>query len=119
MVSNESILAALVASGGSVRRAAQAAGCSETAIYDRLRQPSFYQRYAEAKESTLNGACEALCARLCEAVDVLGGIMQDTDNAASVRLQAADAVLRHSIKFVEAADIIKRLEELEKQYQNN
>ena len=47
------------------------------------------------------------------AIDATREIMDDAANAASVRLNAADASLRHGLRMTEQMDILNKLEELE------
>ena len=47
------------------------------------------------------------------AIDATREIMDDAGNAASVRLNAADAILRHGLRMTEQMDILNKLEELE------
>lgn len=43
----------------------------------------------------------------------MGEICQNTDTAPQVRLNAADAIIRNSLKLTEQNDILARLTELE------
>ena len=47
------------------------------------------------------------------AVDATREIMDNSDNAPQVRLNAADAILRHGLRLTEQMDILDRLDELE------
>lgn len=57
----------------------------------------------------------ALQGHLAGAIEVMGQICQDADTAPQVRLNAADAIIRNSLKLTETTDILARLCELEKQ----
>lgn len=57
----------------------------------------------------------ALQGHLAGAIEVMGKICQDADTAPQVRLNAADAIIRNSLKLTETTDILARLCELEKQ----
>ena len=105
---NEQILAALVATG-SVRAAAKAVGVSETTIRARLNDPDFRKEYETAKGAILTEACDSLAARLTHAVEVL----DNTENAATVRVSAADSLLRHGLRYIEMGNILLRLDALE------
>ena len=106
------ILAALL-TAGSVRGAAKIAGCSEATVRDRLNKNDFRSQYEEAKQNILSEALDSLSARLTDAVSTIAAVMGDTETPASVRVSAADAVLRHGLKYLEAGNILKRLEALE------
>lgn len=111
-VSNETILAALI-SCGSIRRAAAVANCSEATIRQRLKNEAFAEKYADAKQTILTEACDALSARLTLAVDTLCEIIENNETANTVKVSAADALLRHGLRYVEAVNIVKRIEALE------
>ena len=114
---NEQILAALVATG-SVRAAAKAACVSETTIRTRLNDPNFRAEYEKAKSEILTEACDALAARLTHAVDVLVEVLDNTENAATVRVSAAESLLRHGLRYIEMGNILLRLDALEQRTNN-
>lgn len=109
---DEQILAALIATGA-VRPAAKVAGVSETTIRTRLADPDFRVQYEKAKSEILTEACDALSARLTSAVDALYRVLDDDSTPATVKVSAADAILRHGLRYVETANIIRRLDALE------
>ena len=111
-ISNEKIMAALIATG-SVRAAAKAACVSETTIRARLNDTDFRKEYETAKGAVLTEACDSLAARLTHAVEVLVDVLDNTENAATVRVSAADSLLRHGLRYIEAANILTRLDALE------
>ena len=109
---NEQILAALVATG-SVRAAAKAVGVSETTIRARLNDPDFRAEYEKAKSEILTEACDALAARLTLAVDVLCDVLDSDATPATVKVSAADSILRQGLRYVEVANVLRRLDALE------
>lgn len=109
---DETILAALIACG-SVRAAAKVACVSETTIRARLNDPDFRKEYETAKGAVLTEACDSLAARLTHAVDVLVEVLDNTENAATVRVTAADSLLRHGLRYIEMGNILLRLDALE------
>jgi hypothetical protein len=46
-------------------------------------------------------------------------VLEDTENAATVRVSAADSLLRHGLRYVEVANILARLEAIEKAQKDN
>ena len=104
-LNDETILAALI-SCGSVRRAAKVADCSETTIRTRLTDGEFKAQYTAAKAAILDEACDALTARLTRAIDTLCDVLDNTENAATMRLSAVEAVLRRYLRYLEARFII-------------
>lgn len=112
IVDNRKILAALV-SAGSIRKAAECIKCSPTTIRKRLADPSFRDEYEKAKSELLTEASGELCARLNESTAVLSEIMTDTAVPPGVRLQAADAVLRHAARYYSLSEIERRISALE------
>ncbi len=111
-LNNEKILSALL-TGGSIRSAAKIAGCAESTIRARLKDDAFRSQYEEAKQNVLSEALDSLSARLTDAVSTIASVMESPETPASVRVSAADAVLRHGLKYLEAGNILKRLEALE------
>lgn len=115
---DEIILSALIAAG-SIRAAAKIADVSETTIRTRLNDNDFRQRYEQAKGAILTEACDALSARLTLAVDTLCEVLEDTKNAATVRVSAASEILRQGLRYIEVANILARLEAIEKAQKDN
>ena len=115
---DEILLSALIACG-SIRAAAKIAECSETTIRTRLNDDDFRQRYEQAKGAILTEACDALSARLTLAVDTLCEVLEDTKNAATVRVSAASEILRQGLRYIEVANILTRLEAIEKAQKDN
>ena len=115
---DEIILSALIAAG-SIRAAAKIADVSETTIRTRLNDDDFRQRYEQAKGAILTEACDALSARLTLAVDTLCEVLEDTKNAATVRVSAASEILRQGLRYIEVANILTRLEAIEKAQNDN
>lgn len=113
-ISDETILAALITCG-SIRKAAVVAECSEATIRQRLKNETFNKEYTNAKQTILTEACDALSARLTLAVDTLCEIIESKETQNTVKVSAADALLRHGLRYVEAVNIIKRIEALEEQ----
>ena len=111
-ISNTKILSALL-SGGSIREAAKIAKCSETTVKTRLNDPEFKQRYEAEKESILTEVCDTAAASLTEAVNVLRQAMKNPQAPINAQITAADALLRHGLRYIEAGNILARLDKLE------
>ena len=111
-ISDEKVLAALL-ENGSIRKAAAALGCSAGCVRDRLKDEQFKKQYEDAKAAALNEATDNLSIKLTAAVDVLAKVMTDSETAATVRVSAADSVLRHGLRYIQQYEIIKRIEALE------
>ena len=111
-INDQQILAALIASG-SIRAAAKSAGVAESTIRNRMADPDFRAKYDAMRGELLQEAAQGLTARLESATATMSEIMEDGQNPASVRVSAADAVLRHALRYLEAADILRRLDALE------
>lgn len=111
-IDDERILAALIASG-SIRAAAKAAGIAEGTIRNRLTDPDFRKKYDDLRGDLLQEATAGMTTRLQAATDTMAAIMEDKGNAASVRLAACDALLRHCLRYFSAAELERRLAALE------
>lgn len=111
-LNDEKIMGALLAAG-SVRKAAQIADVSEATIRNRLNDDAFRAQYETAKGAVLEEACDSLAARLTSAVDALSSVLDADSTPANAKITAADAILRHGLRYVEVANIIRRLDALE------
>ncbi len=109
---DDEVLEALLAAG-SARQAAKRLGCSLSCVRDRMAKPRFKERYDREKAAALADAIDNLKIRMSSAVDVLSVTMTKEDTPATVKVSAADAILRHGLRYVEQYDIIKRIEALE------
>ena len=112
IISDEKIITGLL-SGGSVRRAAELAGCSVSTIRQRLQKAEFRQKYETEKAELLRAATGKLCESLSAAAEVLCSVMRDTSAPVGMRIQAADAALRHAARYYSLCDFERRLSALE------
>ena len=104
-VSNEKIIAALMNSS-TLAQAAQAAGISSRALYDRMGNADFRAEYRTAKAAIMRQATQTLNSRIAGAVDTIAEIMQDVDANPAIRLQAAQTILSQAAKFSERLDAV-------------
>lgn len=116
-VTDEKLLEMLLVHGG-VSGAATALGLSRNAIYKRLRDDAFRQRYDEMQGILLSTAASSMTEGLTDAVSALLEVIRDKNAAATVRISAADSLLRHCAKYLETASILRRLDALEAQTRN-
>lgn len=114
---DEKIIAALIANP-TIRAASSACGISETQIYARLRNPEFRSRYDGARRELLERNTAALQGHLAGAIETMGQICSDAKVNPQTRLNAADAIIKNSLKLTEQTDILCRLSELERQVGN-
>lgn len=110
-ISDEQLLTALLVHGG-VAKAATALNMSRNAI-KRLQDKGFRQQYDSAQGALLSVASTAMADGLNDAVNALLDVIRDKDSAASVRVSAADSLLRHCCRYIESASICRRLDALE------
>lgn len=110
---DELILAALLSSP-TVRAASNACGVSESQIYARLRNEGFKKKYDEARKEILDQNTAALQGHLGIAIETLAEIVKDKEASQQTRLNAAEAIIRNSLKLTEQTDIIARLDALER-----
>lgn len=112
-VTDEKMLSALLAEG-SIRSAAKSLRCSESTVRKRLENADFRQRYEALKSEILCEVCDKIQSRLITATDTLTSVMENQDNPATVRVSAADSLLRHGLRYIEIANIERRIIALEK-----
>lgn len=99
-ISDEAIIAALL-DHGTIRAAAEAVGLSERTIYDRMSDGEFQALYRAAKSDLVRAALLRINRHLERAIDTVAGIMEDEDNNAAVRLQAAQTIINNAGKFAQ------------------
>lgn len=97
-VSDEEIIAALLQSG-SIAQAAELTGIAQRTIYDRMGTRDFKAAYSAAKSDIVRAAVLTLNRSLAAAVEVVTGIMNDEENSAGTRLQAAKMIIENAAKF--------------------
>ena len=106
-VTNEQIISALM-THSTVEAAADAVGMSRRAIYSRMKGRGFNLIFQQAREGIIQGATAALQAHISDAVQTIAEIMQDPENPASVRLQAAALILTQADKFTARVSTIHK-----------
>lgn len=111
-INDEQILSALL-NCGSLRKAAESLGTTANTIANRLKKDDFRKRYEAAKSKLLSEAVGAMKSQLTSAVDTLTEILNNKENPPSVRISAADSLLRHSVRYIEVSEIENRLRKLE------
>ena len=99
-VSDEEIIAAIL-QHGTLKEAAQAAGISTRAIYDRMENRAFRALYMAAKNDIIRRAVFSINEKLSDAIDAVSEIMKDKNNNPAIRLQAAQTILNNAGKFAE------------------
>ncbi|MBQ0038514.1 MAG: hypothetical protein KBS74_07590 [Clostridiales bacterium] len=117
-ISDEKLLSALL-TFGSVGKTADCIGLTRAAIYKRLADPDFRQRFDDMQGVLLSSTAAQMCDGLSEAVAALLEVIRDTNAAASVRISASDALLRHCNRYLESANIMRRLDALEQAQNEN
>lgn len=115
---DERIISALL-SNSTNKEAAAACGLSEKQLYRRMDSPTFKVKLAEARARLVDIAVTALEGRMAQAVDTMTEIMGDKEAPPQTRLNAADAVIRNSLKLSERGEVLDRLAAIEKQMQDN
>ena len=110
-ITDDELLIALLA-GGSVRKAAKVLCISPQAIQKRL-TGDLKKRYEEERMRLFGNISDELNAASELAVSTLSETISNTELPASIRVQAADSILRHTLRYYEAASFEKRLRALE------
>ncbi len=111
-VSDEKLLEMLLVHGG-VGGASTALGITKNAIFKRLQDPVFRAQYDAAQGLILSTAAQSMTAALDSAIGCLCRIVKDYEVSPGIRVQAANALLTHCNRYIESANILRRLEELE------
>ena len=113
-VSDEKLLESLLLNG-SVQGASADCKISQSAIYKRLQNPDFRKKYDQLQGLVLSAVAGSLTQSLNDAVGCLQSVINDKNVAATVKVSASDALLRHCCRYVETSNILSRIERLENQ----
>lgn len=110
---DETLIAALI-SNPTIKAAATACGVSERYIYGRLRDPAFKEKYDAARREMLEQSTAFIQGITSEAIQKMRDVMNDPDASQQTQLNAAESIMRNSLKFTEQNDILTQLAELKK-----
>ncbi|MBR6996151.1 MAG: hypothetical protein IKH96_09060 [Ruminococcus sp.] len=113
--SDEQIIQAVLSSG-SQSEAARSLGLNKTTITHRMKNPDFKRKLDEAKAAYLQQAVQELRQELKNSVKTLAAVRDDATAPQSVRIQAADTILRHACKYTEIVDIVAEINKLKEQF---
>jgi len=109
----EDIILNALLSYPTIKQASEAIGVPEPTIYLKLRNDNFKIRYNEAKRQIVENTVTYLQTKLQEATATIVDIMNNADNAAQVRVNAARCIFDYCLKFTEQTEILNRVEALE------
>lgn len=107
----------LLASGMSIRRAADKSGFSSATISRKLADNEFQARLNKLRSTILDRAVSRLIAISIQAVNTLHKLL--TSDKDSIKLQAAKTVLENLLKANEAIVVNQRLNNFEELLQRN
>lgn len=110
---NDSKLVEALVKHGNVAKAAAALGVGKSTVYKRLQNEEVRRMLDAAQGVMLDAAATAMTDGLSEAVEALLSVIRDSSAAATVRVSAADALLRHCNRYIESANVMRRLDALE------
>ena len=111
-ITNEALVEMLL-THGTIKKTAAALGISARTIYNRLRDPATRELYAQARGQLLESATANLCESLNSAIDFLHSVVDDKEAPLALKIQCADSLLRHAVRYVEVADVTNILSALE------
>lgn len=111
LVRGEGALIVALASGDSVKQAAERAGVGERTVYRRLADQEFMLKVNKARHMMIGQAVGKLSVNCAKAAEVLEKLL-DSDNP-RIRLQAAKTIMDSAIKLSDNWAIEMRLGHLE------
>ncbi len=111
---NDEQLLNLLLIHGTVSEAATAGGITQRAVFQRLQNPAFRQRYDALRALSMETVVAKLGDSIGSAVSLLREIVENKAAPPSLRVQAADCLLRHNLKYAEFSTLQRRIEQLEK-----
>lgn len=113
-VSDDKLLETLLIHGGVVREAASSCGLSQNAIYKRLQNTTFRTQYDMLQGIMLSTVALSLIKSLENAVGVLVKLLDDPETSPGIKVTAANSLLSHANRYIESANILRRLNVLER-----
>jgi hypothetical protein len=98
---------------GTVKAAGETIDVSDSTLWRWMREPSFKSAYLTARRQVVEVAIAKVQRMTGEAADTLREIMLSESNPASSRVQAAKTIIELSLRGIEIADILARIDALE------
>ena len=83
-----------------------------------LKDPEFVKRYEDAFANLVQDAADQAKQGFASAIERLRGIVEDNNQAPQVQIQASRSLLEYGMKLTEQADILAKLDGLER-WKNN
>lgn len=108
----EKALAALLTCS-SKEEAAKAAGITPRTLWSYLQDKDFQEAYKKAFGELVEGATRQAQQSLQPALSTLREIVEDGEQAPTVRIQAARTILEYGLKLTEINDILRIMEAAE------
>lgn len=96
------------------KAAAASTGVSDRQIREYLSKPEFQEAYRQALSQLVLEASFQARRGYAQALDALREIVTDTGQPPAARISAARSLLEYGLKLTEQADILVKLDELEK-----
>ena len=79
-----------------------------------MQDQEFLSRYREAFGNLVQDATRQAQQAIAPALSTLREVVEDEEQPAQVRIQAARTILDNALKFTEISDLLERIENLEK-----
>ena len=111
-VTDSKLLEAMLVHGGA-SGAAGALGISRNAIYKRLQDEDFRMEYDRLQGIMLSTAAAGMSAALDDAIGYVRDVIRNDAVNKNTRVNAADSLLRHCVRYVEMSAIVRRMDALE------
>lgn len=111
-LTDEAIVCAII-DAGSVTNAAKKLGVSRRTISGRIRSPDCQKLLSDALRDSVTETASILGTRMTAASAIAFNLMACEEVSPQVRLNAANAILSHGVKFIEMAEFERRLSALE------
>lgn len=111
-VKNEQVLHAVMTSKN-LAEAAQKLGMSRSGLWNRTQTKEYQELQAQTRSEALQATVDTLRNVLPDAVQTIYSVMKADDTSPQVRINAAQALLVHGLKYIEAHELEARMEALE------
>ena len=114
MILDREVLIGALLANGTPQKASEALGVSRSTVYKAMAESGFNEAYMQAKQELLQAISNKLSNSMLQSIITVEQIRDNEENSPQVRLNSCQIILTTGYRIREQADIITRLEKLER-----
>lgn len=111
---NKELMLSALMTSETRQEAAAKAGITDRTLRAYLSDPSFLAEYQRQRSKLLTDATHQLQSNFQTAIKTLVGIVKSKNSSDKAKISASRIILEYGLRFTEIADILTRLEEMER-----